>query len=428
MLLIVALVLACSMISVSAEVSMSSWPFFVDVTPRPGTPGTYDFIVPSQVMDKAREDLADLRLVDVQGREIPYAIRIRREVDEKRQVTAQTFNQATTGSNTSEMSIDLGENTGEHNEVEIETSGANFRRRVEVEGSDSGKEWRMLKTGAIVFGFESQNKSVLSNRVSYPTSRYRYLRVRVFADELIDKQAPLITAVKVAMALREQGELTTWAVPVPSYQLLRNQGAPASSWTIDLGARVPCDRLTLEFDDESFSRSFQVEAVDDPENTRLVASGELTRRIGEQRRPLLITFDNEEQARKLRLLVTDYNNQTLSISSIQAGAPARQLVFDLKEGVNPPLRLYFGNTKASAPHYDFEKSLPVKLPGEIRRSEVAALVNNPDYRPEPLPLTERIPWLIYVVLAASSVALALILISLARSTMLANAQEKEVGT
>jgi len=47
--------------------------------------------------------------------------------------------------------VDLGENAGEHNEVEIDTAGTNFRRRVDLEGSDSGKEWRTLKTGEIVF-------------------------------------------------------------------------------------------------------------------------------------------------------------------------------------------------------------------------------------------------------------------------------------
>jgi hypothetical protein len=424
-LLIVAAALACSIITVFAQDSMSSWPFFVEVTPPAGATGTYDMVVPSQVMDQAREDLADLRLYDAGGREIPYALRIRKEVDDKRIIATEVFNQATTGSTTSEMSVDLGENAGDHNEVEIETAGTNFRRRVDLEGSDSGREWRTLKTGDIIFGFQSQNKSVESNRVSYPTSRYRYLRVRVFADEPTDKQAPVITGVKVVMAVRERGELTTWDVNVPPYQLLRNQGAPASSWTIDLGARVPCDRLTLEVGDESFSRPFQLEAVDDPQNIRLVASGELTRRIGETRRPLVITFDNEEQARKLRLLVTDYNNQMLSISSIKAGAPARQLVFALKEPASPPLRLFFGNQKATAPHYDFEKNLPAKLATEPIRIEVGGVANNPDYQPEPLPLTERIPWLIYLVLAASSLALAMILISLARTTLRSEPQKEK---
>lgn len=425
LLLIVATALACSIITVCAQTSISPWPFFVELTARPGPPGTYDVIVPFPVMDKAREDLADLRLYDSRGREIPYALRIRKEVDDHRAIAARVFNQATTGSTTSEISVDLGENAGEHNEVEIETAGTNFRRRVELEGSDSGQGWRTLKTGEIIFSFESQNKSVESKRVSYPTSRYRYLRVRVFADELTDKLAPVITGVKVVMAVRRKGELTTWGVNVPPYQLLRNQGAPASAWAIDLGDRVPCDRLALEVEDESFSRPFQLEAVDDPQNIRLIASGELTRRGGEARRPLIITFDKEEQTRKLRLLITDYSNQTLTISAIQPSAPARQLVFDLKEATNQPLRLFFGNPKATAPHYDFERNLPAGSATEPVRLEVGAAVDNPEYRPEPLPLTERIPWLIYFVLAASSLALALILVSLARTTLRSEPQPRE---
>jgi hypothetical protein len=424
-LFVVAAALALSIITVLAAASMASWPYFVDITPRGGARGTYDLVVPLTVMDKAREGLADLRLYYPDGREIPYALRIRKEVADSREINARLFNEVSIGSKTSEVSVDLAENAGEHNEVEIVTAGANFRRRVDLEGSDSGKEWRTLTTGEVIFSFESQNKSVESNRVSYSTSRYRYLRVRVLADELTDKEAPDITEVKVKMAIRDKGERMIWGVTVPPYQLLRNQGTPTSAWTINFGGRIPCDRLAIDFKDESFSRPFQIEAIDDPQNIRLVASGELTRRLGEARRPLVINFDQEEYARKLRLLITDYSNQILSISSINAAAPARQLVFELKEAPAEPLRLFFGNAKASEPHYDFEKELPAKLATAPVRSLVGAVANNPDYKPEPLPLTERIPWLIYVVLAASSIALALILISLARTTLRTEPQPPE---
>lgn len=416
---------SAAMISVFAQTATSPWAFFLDVTPGSGGPGIYDLTVPLQVMDKARADLADLRLYDAKGKEIPYALRIRREIDDRREVGGRLFNQANVGSTASEVSLDLGEDHGEHNEVEIETAGTNFRRRVAVEGSDSGTDWKTLQAGALIFGFESQNKAVQSDRVNYPTSRYRYLRVRVFADELTDKQAPTITNVNVMMAVRAKGEWTSWNVSVPSYQLLRNQGAPASAWNIDLGAMVPCDRFMLDVDEASFSRPFQIEAGDDPQNVRLVASGELTRRIGEGHKPLVIAFDQEEYVRKLRLLITDYSNQTLTITAMKASAPARQLVFELKEAPTQPLRLFFGNPNAAAPHYDFEKELPAKLTNTPVRSGIGLVVNNPDYIPEPLPLTERIPWLIYLVLAASSFALALILISLARSTLRTKEQQPE---
>jgi hypothetical protein len=416
--------LSTSIIAVFAQAPISSWPFFVDVSPRPGAPGTYDFVIPTQVLDKSREDLADLRLYDTRGREIPYALRIRKEIDDRREVAVSVFNQGRIGS-ASEASVDLGENASEHNELEVDTRGTNFRRRVDVEGSETGKEWHTLKTGDVIFAFESQNKTVESNHISYPTSRYRFLRVRVFADELADKEAPVISGTKVMMVVREKGELTTWNVPVPPFQLQRNQGAPASAWTIDLGGRVPCDRLELGVIDESFSRQFQLEQIDDPQNIRLLAAGELTRHLGDEHEPRVITFDNEVYARKLRLLITDYSNQTLSISSIKAGAPSRHLVFELKETASQPLRLFFGNPKGTAPHYDFEKELPARLTTAPARSEVGAVINNPDYKPEPLPLTERIPWLIYVVLAASSIALAMILISLARTAQRIRPKETE---
>jgi len=406
--------ISLSTIAVLAQASMSSWPFFVEVTPSAS--GVNELVVPLHVMDKSRQDLADLRLSDPSGREIPYALRIRKEIDDKRQIAANLFNEVSVGSKATEVSVDLGENPGEHNELEIETTGTNFRRRVDVEGSDNSREWRTIKTGDVIFGFESGNRLAESNRVSYPTSRYRYLRVRVYSDEITDKVPPGITFVKVMMTVRDQGQQVTWDVTVPAYQLLRNQGAPASSWTIDLGARVPCDKLIIDVNDESFSRSFQLEDVDDPQNIRLIAEGELTRRISEKRQPVVITFDNDRPTRKLRLLVFDYNNPILSITSMKASAAARQLVFELKEP-GQPLRLYYGNPNASAPHYDFEKELPAKLAvATPSTASVSASVINPGFKPEPLPLTERIPWLIYIVLTISSIALALILLSLARAT------------
>ena len=408
-------------ISVAAQTSLSLWPYYVEVKPDNNSLGLYDLIVPLHVFDKSGAELGDLRLFDSSNREIPYAIRIRREVDEVEEFEGSLFNHGQAGA-ASEVSVDLGEEPDEHNEVEIETSGANFRRQVTIEGSDNGRGWRVLNNNGVLFSFTSENNSVDSKRVSYPASRYRFLRVRVQRDSLTDNRAPQITAVKAMMAVREQGQLSSWSVFVPSYQLERNQGAHASVWTLDLGARAPCDRLTLEIDDESFSRPFQVESLDDPQNVRLIASGTLTRHSGDEKKPLVIVFDEEGNVRKLRLQITDYSNPTLTITAIQASAPARQLVYELKDPASQPLRLYFGNASVPAPHYDFENELKSKRSSEPGHSTYGGATINPEYKPEPRPLTERVPWLIYLVLAVSSIALAYILFSLARKTVRAGSQ------
>ena len=426
-LIFVILAVMALVLSVAAQTSLSLWPYYVEVTSENSAPGMYDVIVPLAIFDKSGAELGDLRLFDSSNREIPYAIRVRRDIDEVEEFEGSLFNQSQVGAS-SEVSVDLGEEPEEHNEVQIRTGGSNFRRLVSIEGSDSGREWRMLNDNGVLLSFTSQNNSVEKNRVSYPASRYRYLRVRVQRDSLTDDSAPQITGVTAMMATREKGQLATWSVPVPSYQLLRNQGAHASAWTIDLGARAPCDRLALEVDDSSFSRPFQVESIDDLQHVRLVASGTLTRHSGEEAKPLVIVFDEEENVRKLRLLITDYSNPTLNITSIQASAPARQLVYELKAPSSQPLRLYFGNASVPAPHYDFENELnskPSSAPAHSTYSEVTA---NPQYKPEPRPLTERVPWLIYLVLAVSSIALAFILWSLARRAMQPPPQEGTKST
>ncbi len=420
--LFVILAVITLVLSVAAQTSLSLWPYYLEVTPEKNAPGMYDVIVPLAVFDKSGASLGDLRLFDSSNREIPYAIRVRQEIDDVEEFEGSLFNHAQVGSS-SEASVDLGEEPEEHNQVQIETLGTNFRRQVSIEGSDNGRDWRMLNNNGVLLSFKSENNAVESNRVSYPASRYRYLRVRVQRDTLTDNESPRITAVTAMKAVREKGQLASWSVPVPSYELLRNQGAHASAWTIDLGARAPCDRLTLEVSDTSFSRPFQVESVDDDQQVQLIASGTLTRHSGDEQKPLVIIFDNEENVRKLRLQITDYSNPTLNITSIQASAPARQLVFELKEPASQPLRLYFGNASVPAPHYDFETELESKPSLEPAHSEFSNVIANPEYRPEPRPLTERVPWLIYLVLAISSIALAFILYSLARSAMRGSTQK-----
>jgi hypothetical protein len=412
-------------ISVYAQTSLSLWPYYVEVEPQGGGGQLYDLVVPLPVMDKARADLADLRLFDSTNREIPYAIRIRRDVDEKREIPTRLFNHGFAGPSTSEVSVDLGENPGEHNEIEIETNGTNFRRGVVIEGSDSGREWRTLGNDGVIFSFASQNNVAESQRVSYPMSRYRYLRVKVSRDPMTDDETPNVTSVKVMMALRQKGWLSTWSVPVPSYQLQRNQGAHATVWTLDLGGRAPCDRLTLEIAEDSFSRPIQVEAIDDPQDVRLIASGDLTRHSGDGQKPLVIYFNEEAIVRRLRLQITDYSNPPLSITAINASAPARQLLFELKQPASPPLRLYFGNENVPAPHYDFEKEVAVRLSKEPVHTRLGYVIANQEYKAEPKPLTERVPWLIYVVLAVSSIALAFVLLSLARTATRLNTQRTD---
>ncbi|MCU0876149.1 MAG: DUF3999 domain-containing protein [Pirellulaceae bacterium] len=133
--------------------TLSAWKFFAEVpVAAVGKTPLTDFVLPPSVFDAARVDLADLRLYDAQLRDVPYALRVRSEVDTTEAVPANEFNRvpASASSGISQLSLDLGEKQIEHNEVEIHTPGDNFRRRVLLEGSDDGSAWNKLVERDIV--------------------------------------------------------------------------------------------------------------------------------------------------------------------------------------------------------------------------------------------------------------------------------------
>jgi len=387
--------------------SLSAWPYFKEIASRGGLG---DFVLDRDVLDKARADAADLRLYDTAGREIPYALRIRRDVDTQHLFTSQQFNRAVEGA-AAVVSCDLGVQPQEHNQAVISAAGDNFRRIAQVEGSPDGAQWFTLASQAILFRFTSGGRTVEQNSVSYPVSRYRYVRVRVERDPQVDRAAPEITSLGVERSVRANGETVPFEATMESRDADPFQGRPASIWRIDLGGRVPLQSLLLNVGERTFSRPFQLEIVDDPAAPVALASGDLIRREENTAAPVQIDF-SEQFARRLKLTVTDDRNPPLAVNGVTALSAARQVIF---QAPGETLRLYYGNPKGIAPHYDLAARIPADsaTPGRLTFGPERA---NPTYRPEPKPLSERSPWLVYVVLVGACAALAAILMNLAKTS------------
>jgi hypothetical protein len=245
--------------------------------------------------------------------------------------------------------------------------------------------------------------------IAYPVSRYRYLRVRVRADPQVDHAAPEIATLGVLRAIHARGETVPFPATLQGREADPVQGRPASIWRIDLPGRVPLQSLEFEIGDRTFSRPFQLEIVDDPATPVMLASGDLTRPQDAANAPVRIEFA-EQFANHLKLTVTDDRNSPLALESATAHSAIRQVVFQSLGAV----RLYYGNPKALAPHYDFAARIPAEATGT--QATLGPQRANPVYRPEPKPLSERSPWLVYLVLTGACAALAAMLLNLAKAS------------
>jgi hypothetical protein len=397
-----------------APESLTAWRYFKEV-PIPATSlQLLSVTLDRDTLGQARADLADLRLYDSAGREIPYALRILRKIESQTVSQAQIFNRAVEGT-TALISCDLGEQTHAHNQVEVTTSGDNFRRLADVEGSPDGEHWSTLETGAILFRFSSEGRSAEQNAISYPASRFRYLRVRVNRDLQVDRAAPEITALQVRLSTRAEGEMVAYPGALEGPDADRLNARPATIWRIDLQDRVPLERLSIFASDQAFSRPFLLEAVDDPNAPQLLASGELTRSEVMPHANTEVDF-SEHFARRLKLTITDDRNARLSIAAVTAFGAMRQVVFESAAAGTGPLRLYYGNPEAIAPYYDLNARIPTDGSARALRISARGPRDNPIFRPQPKPLSEQSPWVVYLVLIVATILLAGILLNLARAS------------
>jgi hypothetical protein len=402
----------------AAPEALSGWEWYAEVRlPAADKPPRWaDFLLTPAVFDKSRPDQADLRLYDAGGRTVPYALRVRRAQDEQQPLHAREFNRATNPDRSVELRLDLGDAPPEHNRVEVVTRGEDFRRRLEVEGGDDGKTWSKLLDRAYLVHFRADDKTVDVHQASYPPSRFRYLRLRVYPDRGLPDDAPAVTSATVLRTVRGDGEDVTAPANLGPRQADPGDGGPGSVWPIDFGGdAVPVERLTFDVADKEFVRPFRLELVDTEGGRQFLASGQWQRSLGEDR-PLEVKFP-EVTARRLRLVVTDFRNEPLDLRSVTYSAPARQVVFEPKPDLAQPLRLYFGNPNAGAPHYDFAATLPATFNPAPERGSLEGLTRNPDYRPPPKPWTERWPWLVYVVLGSAAAVLLGVLGALGREAV-----------
>ena len=256
-------------------------------------------------------------------------------------------------------------------------------------------------------------------RFQYPPSRFRYLRVRVERDPEVDEKPVEIAEVVARKRVEVPGEFLDQPARFGPREAVRADGGPGSAWVFDLGGDgVPCDRLTARRRRRRVRPQLPRRGggpPDDPDRPfRRIGDGLWRRRAGEPRTPLFAEF-GEVTASRLKLVVTDHRNPPLGPprGDLPGGRAAGRFRRPRARRDPPAALLRQPQGRAAAVRLRAEPAAdPRPAPGPpdpARRRE------NPAYRPEPKPFTERWPWLIYLVLGAISLGLAAIIVSLART-------------
>jgi len=184
---------------------------------------------------------------------------------------------------------------------------------------------------------------------------------------------------------------------------------------VDLGVPgVPTSRLAVRNQQVNFYRAVSLEGSEDAQTWSPVQdagalySYDTPRFVGSQ---LSVSYP-ETTRRYLRLTVHNEDNPPLDIQDVEVYGFTRKLLFPAGPGGS--YQLYYGNPRARAPTYDLERFLPYLETEGLPVAILEAQSDNPEFQAPRPPLSERLPWLIPLVVGVAALAVGLLLLGVVR--------------
>jgi hypothetical protein len=327
-------------------------------------------VAPSDMYVHAKPWLADVRVIDDLGAEVPHVSFRREGTSNITTLPATQRENSFTAGQFTQLLVDLGAHAPFHNALRIDTTAPDFIEWVEVEASDDGHLWRMVQERAPIFRFRKDNHQG-TQVVHYSENNAQYLRVRILDG---DKKFPVSSA-SVLHEVVEPAERIPIGITLSAEA---NQEVGRSVWSAQVGAAAPL--LTeVRFDvtaPEEFIRTVNMSASEDGKDWGAFTSAEIYRyRRGDaEMEKLSVTLPyGASQAKYLRVEIVNGNDAPLSGAAPQLFSTPQHIVFEQQPGRS--YSLIYGQERAEAAQYDLgrradAKQMAVAVAGQVGSEQV----------------------------------------------------------
>jgi len=293
-----------------------------------------------------RPGFADLRIVDRNGRQVPW-----RPLPAEAVPSARAVPVLDSGRRARDVVavLDLGPARQVVDRAELDLRGTGFVGSVAVSGGDDRRTWTRLSTTTVYDLGGAQ--PARSTTVVFPRSDFRYLLLQ-------GHDVPRIVGARVAAAPRSAP-----LRPVPARVRVRDEGG-ATVVTLDLGHRgVPVDELRVVAATRRYDRAVEVDGT----YGRIVSTG--AARVDRLR--------VSERARFIRVRIENGDDEPLRGLRVEALARPRTLLVEPGHGAR--LTLVYGG-RVEPPRYDY--ALLPRRDLDLRRAHAGTLVaarRNPEF-------------------------------------------------
>ena len=347
--------------------------------------------IPFEVLQHAQGSLADLRVMDGAGSQVPFILRLPPgaplEITRAATLRDNTFVKGAY----SQVVMDLGPNATYHNTLLFGTSGPEYVVSAEIATSNNQQDWQDVATGDKLFRFEDPSRE-WEEAIHYPESNARYVRLRILSPD-----APF-QVLHPQIEFREAPPEEAAPVPV---EFAPDSDSPAghTRWSLDLGSEgAPAIAVGFQTTEPEFRRSVSICYGAEP-NPQYGSTGEVYRlaRNGQTYERLSLPVHAYDSGDR-HWQVDVFNGDDRPLAALQPAlyiAP-RRVVFWQEPGKS--YSLLYGQFRAPRPVYDLAARTDVKQLAAAVPAGLGPEDGNTAYVP-PVPWTERHTWLMWAALA-----------------------------
>lgn len=343
-------------------------------------PGLQNYVVvDEEIWNRARPDLADLRIYDGET-QVQYAINEERGGMISRQQPARILNLGNVSGHT-EFDLDMAQ-VGEYARIRLQLDAKDFVVTASVAGSNElgAKSTTQLPPSTL---YDFSREELGSNSVlKLPASSFRYLHLRLSAG-ISPPQ------VKGASAYNLEESKAVWT-SVGSCGASSQVGR-TTVITCTSPPRVPVDRVRFRVDPKqaNFRRAVM---LSDSSRERYETGGDITRVRMNRGAATVVSEEMDVPTAgrsfgQLKITVDNADNPPLNLSGVELLSVERRLYFD-PQGKSQ-LRLYYGDSKLTPPVYDYARFF--KADPAAAKAELGPGAHNESYsaRPDDRPWSER---------------------------------------
>ena len=297
----------------------------------------YKISLPPVVVSKCNPTLSDIRIMDEEGKQVPYLLKIDEAVKTKGNVMSLPILLARKQKD-KQTHIIIGNTTGKGlNGLVLSIKNMEAHRSFSVSGSDDSAHWFIIKENIYL-----ENESGIGNEnihysLSFPKSNYRYFQLIIIGQNILP-----FNMVKAEVKSEDLLEGNYLEVPTPV--IFQNDSSNKFSYVVaQFNESFQLNKIAIRAEGPKyFNRPVEIADLDAP---AIITHGYL---CSDSANVFLI---NSKSAR-LAITIKNDDNHPLKIKSVQGFQLTARLLAYLQKDRH--YYLYFGDSSLAQPSYDLK--------------------------------------------------------------------------